>query len=340
MKTIYFLDFALNRGGAEISLENLIHVLKSDYKISLILNDSSKIRSNSKTTYIKINKTMNYAKRGSFISLFAYKYFFFLALKIGYKKVIISNTFKAHITAMAMRILFGSKWIMIERDIVTGTIEGILKKIMYILANKTVFVSEFAKKANKGKGIVIYNIIKECGELKSIENRNSYIYAGDLTMDKGMDRIEEMFSAIGNEFPEMEFIIIGKKPEYDIDKVSITFPKNVKLKGYVNDPYNYYKRSRFIFLLNRRPESFSRVIAEAMACGVIPFVLKGNGTDDYVIHDYNGIILDEYNMGDIVKHIGLMKNKNTIKYLSENAIKTSKQFNSEIVKKKWLKILG
>ena len=36
MKTIYFLDFALNRGGAEISLENLVYVLKNDYRISLI----------------------------------------------------------------------------------------------------------------------------------------------------------------------------------------------------------------------------------------------------------------------------------------------------------------
>ncbi len=339
MKTIYFLDFALNRGGAEISLENLVYVLKNDYRISLILNDTSKIESDSEITYIKINKTMNHAKRGSFISIFAYKYFFFLALKIGYKKIVVSNTFKAHITAMAMRILFGSKWIMIERDIVTGTVEGILKKIMYILANETVFVSKFAKNANSGKGTIICNIIKKCDELKSMKDKSSYIYAGDLTMDKGIDRIEEMFSVIGNEFPKMEFIIIGEKPEYDMDKVSIKFPKNVKLEGYVNNPYDYYRRSRIIFLLNRRPESFSRVIAEAMACGVIPFVLKGNGTDDYIIHNYNGIILDEYSMGHIVKIIGLLQENAKMEYLSNNAIKTSKQFGSEIVKKKWLAIL-
>lgn len=340
MKAIYFLDFALNRGGAEISLENLTCALKSDYKISLILNDSSKIKSDSEITYIKINKTMNHAKRGSFISLLAFKYFFFIALRIGYKRVIISNTFKAHISAMAMRILFGSKWIMIERDIVTGTAESILKRIMYILASETVFVSEFAKNMNKGKGRVVYNIIRECKGVEYIIDRKSYIYAGDLTMDKGIDRIEEMFSIIGNEFPEMEFIIIGKKPEYDLDKVSIQFAKNVKLEGYVDKPYDYYKRSRFIFLLNRRPESFSRVIAEAMACGVIPFVLKDNGTDDYIKNNYNGIILDEYNLGNIVKQIGLIRENNRMKYLSQNAVKTSKQFSSEIVRKKWLEILG
>ncbi len=339
MKTLYFLDFALNRGGAEVSLENLIYTLKNDYKVSLILNDTSKIRSDVGITYIRINKIMNHVKRGSVISILAFKYFLFLALKIGYRKIIISNTFKAHITGMAMRILFGSKWIMIERDTVTGTIEGILKKIMYNLSSKTIFVSEFVKEINKGKGIVIYNIIEECEKPESIENRNSFIYAGDLTMDKGIDRIEEMFSIIGNEFPEIEFIIIGKNPEYDTGSKKMQFPENIKVKGYVNNPYDYYRKSRYIFLLNRRPESFSRVIAEAMTCGVIPFVLKGNGTDDYIIHNYNGIILDEYNMGNIVKHIGLIRKNSKLNYLSENAIKTAKKFNSDIVKQKWLEIL-
>ena len=253
-----------------------------------------------------------------------------ISRRIDRKGIIVSNTYKAHITGMALKLLFKRKWVLIERDIAENRAEKIMKRILYHIADRTVFVSNFCRYTNGGKGIVIHNIIKIC---RNDEKKKYILYAGDFTRDKGFERIIDIMDSPVHQ-SAMKFAVMGKVPEYSNEHFEI--PGHVEHIDYNYNPYSILRKTAAILMLNRKAESFSRVTAEAMACGAIPIVIKGNGMDDYVKNGKNGIVLDLYDRESVYSEIGkLFSNENIRKRLSANAINSISHFNENNAVIKW-----
>lgn len=83
-----------------------------------------------------------------------------------------------------------------------------------------------------------------------------------------------------------------------------------------------------IFVSTSIMEGFCAPILEAMACGSVPVCTDNFGNRDYIRNEKNCLLVEKKNEDQLVEKIlKLVKDQHLIKFLSENAIKTSKNFN-------------
>ena len=89
-------------------------------------------------------------------------------------------------------------------------------------------------------------------------------------------------------------------------------------------------------------EGLPLALLEAQAYGVVPIAFDSYASlRDVVTNGVDGIVIDEFGDTETFSHqlVLLMKDEKKIKELSENCLKTSSRFSSEVVGEKWLKIL-
>lgn len=330
-RRIIYLDYALHRGGAEVSLEMLMRALGDSFRQIVYTPEKSAIQcQGALRKYININSRILRTRRFSPQSPKTVAGIILSACNIRESGVAVSNTYKAHFAGIMMK-LRGYRWIMIERDIAENPVERIMKRILYRLADRTVFVSRFAMKSNRGKGIVINNIIS-----KGYTGKKEYIvFAGDFTHEKGFDRVARIMDDY--KYNDYRYAVIGDKPHYSSDEIEL--PENVLHISYTRDIYSVFSRTAMLLLFNRKIESFSRVVAESMSCGAVPVVIKGNGTDDYVIDGFNGIVIDSYSYESAVNAISVIKDRKKMQSMSLNAMKTADRFNEKTIALKWKELL-
>ena len=95
-----------------------------------------------------------------------------------------------------------------------------------------------------------------------------------------------------------------------------------------------YYRSADIFALPARYEPFGLTTLEAMACGTVPLVSSVAGSREVIIDGLNGFIINSHNRKLLADQIyNLLKNRNLLKKVSENAAFTIKEHYS------WSKIV-
>ena len=304
---------------------------KGFHQIMYVHENSRIISSNVKIRYVNIPENVLKTKRDSLNAIKAVFYLIFAAFHIAERGIIVSNTYKAHFTGLVAK-LRGYRWVMIERDIAEHAIERLLKRCMYRIADRTVFVSKFALSANKGRGTVINNII----EGGHSDNKVYIAYAGDFTYEKGFDRVIDIMANYRSR--KYQYAVIGERPHYS--NADINIPKHIKHIPYTDDIYSVFSRTAVLMLFNRKTESFSRVISESMACGAVPVVLKGNGTDDYIVDGVNGIIADNYSEKSIIDILKRLEELSVMNSISESAMETVKKFNAEHIEKQWKKLFN
>lgn len=330
-RCIIYLDYALHRGGAEVSLEMLMRALGDSFKQIIYTPEESAIQSHSALQkYINIDSRLLRARRFSLQSVQTVAGILLSACHIRDRGVVVSNTYKAHFAGLMMKIR-GCRWIMIERDIAENTVERTIKRILYRLADRTVFVSAFAMKYNRGKGIVINNIISK----GYTGNKEYIVFAGDFTHAKGFDRVAWIMENYKSN--DYRYAVIGEKPLYCSDKIEL--PENALHIRYTRDIYSVFSRTVMLILFNRKKESFSRVVAESMSCSAVPVVIKGNGTDDYIINGFNGIVIDSYSYESAINAISVVENRKKMQYMSLNAMKTTDRFNENTIAMRWKELL-
>ena len=88
-----------------------------------------------------------------------------------------------------------------------------------------------------------------------------------------------------------------------------------------------------VFVYPTLYDAAALVVLEAMACGLVPVVSKYNGTSEIVIDGENGFIINEpSDVSEIEKILEfILKNRDKIPILRENALKTIKNYPSEDV---------
>lgn len=344
MKTITFVDLSPYKGGAEISLEKLTNTLVQDFDIKVIVGDKSIWNFNKKVRVevISIKKETLLLKKDLKKIIF-----FFKEIMDGLKIIdlksdtIVSNTFKSHILVFIHKILKNDfRWIILERDMYENQLIKVLKRFIFTFSDLIVFNSSFLKKSyGLKRGKILYNIVDNVKECK--KDFNIFLYYGDPTYEKGYDRVFEVFEKINSILKNTKLIIVVKKHDFFGKEYRREVPtlKNVFFEKYENIE-NILSVGSFLLFFNRRTETFSRVVAESMGFGVIPIILKGNGMDDYVKTEYNGLVFDRYDADVIAKKFFDFYNKENLNEISLNCRKVViEKFSSKRIKNEFLNLL-
>ncbi|MFO8062353.1 MAG: glycosyltransferase family 4 protein [bacterium] len=299
---ITFIDLSVHRGGAELSLESLAHALEKKHNITIIAPRGTRINADTGFILLRGSRCFTQSKRGARALLAGLK-ILMLGMTSKCRNLIISNTFKAHIMGAGMKLTGRAEhWIIIERDVPENIIIRLIKRILHYAADSTVFISEFLRKQyGKSDGIVIGNIVESVECSKEYRSPYRLLFAGDLTYQKGLDRAIEVFDELRKTDRRFELTVAGASVSYS-GQSPVKIKRGIHYEGYT-DRSRLYSNAGFIILLNRKTESFSRVVFEAMKCGIVPVILKGNGMDDYTTDNVNALKFTGYLPDEISRRI-------------------------------------
>lgn len=154
---------------------------------------------------------------------------------------------------------------------------------------------------------------------------------GRLVKQKNFLLLIEVANKLKEKNIDFELIIIGEgeqkeKIEEKINKYDLC--NNVKLLGYINNPYPYLKKAD-LFCLTSEAEGFPTVIVESMILGC-PFVsTKVAGVDELSSNNECGIVLesDANIISDKIKE--LLNDSDLRKKMSLNCVKKAREYSLE-----------
>ena len=130
---------------------------------------------------------------------------------------------------------------------------------------------------------------------------------------------------------ECKFFIVGDTPNKNnhlkkelislVDKLSLS--DYVIFAGYQSNVYPLMKKMDIVVHTSIRPEPFGRVIIEAMALDKPVIATDMGGPKEIIQNGINEILIlpnDPFKLAEVI--VELLKNKEKMSYISENAVKT------------------
>lgn len=162
---------------------------------------------------------------------------------------------------------------------------------------------------------------------------SNIVFIGNNMKDKG---IEDFFEMAGL-FPYLTFHIVGGglgvyNPELEVAKRGL---QNIKLHGVLNhDQLSDLLYEVQLMYFPSRSEGFPKVILECAAAGVPSIVYSDYGADEWISTGINGFVVDKLEDASFIIN-DLMNYPDKLKFLSDNALFLSKQFDWKIIIKDW-----
>ncbi|WP_061321106.1 glycosyltransferase [Clostridium botulinum] len=150
---------------------------------------------------------------------------------------------------------------------------------------------------------------------------------GNLYNTKGIDINLKALKGLVNEFPSIKYIIIGDGPEKE-NLIKLTndleIQSNVNFLGRLsNEEVIDWMNKCTIFSLPSWREGFGIVYIEAMSQGKAVIGIKGEGIEDAIIHNKNGVLVEGKNYIQLEKELKkLIVNKEIREEIGKNAKKT------------------
>lgn len=153
------------------------------------------------------------------------------------------------------------------------------------------------------------------------------ISVSNLKKTKGIDLNIKAVAALALKYPGLTYYIIGDGEErQNLENLadSLKVRKNVVFLGKLSHTEVMNRMSEAdIFCLPSWQEGFGVVYIEAMAQGLPVIGVKGEGIEDVIIHEQNGLLVRPQNVEDIVKALEtLLKNPDLACRLAETGRQT------------------
>lgn len=166
-------------------------------------------------------------------------------------------------------------------------------------------------------------------------SKNIISYFGNISYEKGVDRIIEVAKICSDKNLSYKFLIFGKlilhgygKDYYLYLKKKIKEHnlKNIFLMGHVSKPEIYLAKSFLQIRLSRTNDPYGRDIIEALTMGV-PSIATGS-YQGIIKNNYNGYLIKKFSLKKIIFFLEkLKKNKKERNRLSKNCISMKHLFN-------------
>lgn len=193
-----------------------------------------------------------------------------------------------------------------ERETYSPRIEA-LKRVrtkQAQLATEVVVPSQYLKDLVVKWGInpddvtVIYNSIDSRDEVPKYDDRQRRITTvGRLVNWKGIDDLLYAFGEIAEEYPDLEFHVVGDGPERaHLEEIAkkISLEDRTTFHGRVShEEVLSILSGSLVFALNSTYEGLPHVVLEAMACGTPSVVSDAGGNPEVVSHGKHGFVCDQ-----------------------------------------------
>lgn len=182
-------------------------------------------------------------------------------------------------------------------------------------------------------------------ETTNLDKKN-IITVGRLSQEKGVIDLVKVFKHINKMDPTISYNIVGDGQEkLNIEKEikRLRLQDKIKMHGYQSQEFinEMYKQSSF-YLMGSKTESFGLVLAEAMSYGIpcISFT-SAEGANDLIMNGVNGFLVHKRDYLYMAKCVvNALNDPVFLSCLSNNAKRTSNNYNKEKAINKWISILN
>lgn len=170
--------------------------------------------------------------------------------------------------------------------------------------------------------------ISELANAYNVDENYDMIFLGRLTEQKNPFLLIEIIENLAIKIPDIKIAIVGEGDKFlEIKEITEnkSLTKNVKMYGFVENPYPILKKSK-ILCLPSKWEGYGLVAVEALSLG-IPVVCSGVGGLKNIINNQCGEICtdkDDY----VQKIIELLDNDQIYTIKSNNAKKRAEEFGN------------
>lgn len=137
------------------------------------------------------------------------------------------------------------------------------------------------------------------------------IFVGRVNMDKGVDRLLDLYCQPNLSTMGHKLILIGPIEDNRLEK-KIATVKNVRHFGFTDQPEVYLKAADFFLLLSRR-EGFGTSVIEAQAMGLPVLLSKIYGLQDCFCEGKTGYSVNPDNLAQCVYHVeNIIQNRSAL----------------------------
>lgn len=385
-KNVLFIIPQLVGGGAEKTVANLSLYLEKDYNINiLIFNDSDEKYKYSGNLIVLPKKKSNglFHKIKNEISIIKQVKKIKKELNIDYSISFLRDADLVNVFSRVNDKIYLS--IRNKESVDSKIMKNKLKVYLSCKkADKIIAISEAVKQdiiksfhINAKKVLTIYNpcLISEykSGDSSVIDNsmfqnKVTLINVARLTYQKGQWHLIRAFSHVVKKIPNAQLLILGQGEEkaYLEELINgLSLNENVKLLGFVNNPYDYMKKSD-LFVFSSLYEGLGNSLMEALVCGLPVLstdyecgareILSPNTNMkvyDKIDYGEYGILVPvcdgkRYSYNELLSNeeqimanamIEILLNKNKLNEYKKQAIKRSKDFSINNIVKQWSNIL-
>lgn len=156
------------------------------------------------------------------------------------------------------------------------------------------------------------------------EHKKVILVVSRLTKWKRVDRVINAAPSIVSQYKDAMFLIVGDGPEKNnLEKLTheLNIEKHVKFTGMVpHSEVKKYLNCASIFVSMHDTTNLVNPVLEAMTCGRCIVTLDVGGTSEVIKNNWNGILLDVNDVGELPNVIvRLLNDKKLREKLSKNA---------------------
>lgn len=182
-------------------------------------------------------------------------------------------------------------------------------------------------------------------EEKKYFERLKILFVGRLVYEKGLDTLVEIIEKIDSS--KFDFTIVGDG-NYK-DKISYIFKKeNVHYLGWINNKdklASVFKEHDVLLNPSIRhknwEELFGIVNIEAMAAGLVVIASNHIGPKEIITNEVNGFLVNEKISKEVIDILNkLYKDRESLRKISQNAIKRANDFSTKSISEKWEKVIN
>ena len=371
MKKISILSLHLNYGGIERAIVSLANYLCNYYDVEIActykINEESSFKLDKK---VKVKYLTNVVPNKKEFKKALKSFKLITAFKEGIKSVKILNLRKKSMidyisntdsdVIISTRDIFNKLLSKYKKNQLTigwehnhnhgnmkyaKKIVNSVKKLDYFVLVSNNLKEFYSKELENTKCVYIPNTLDNISDKVSNLTEKRLISVGRLSKEKGYMDLLSISKDIFNKYSDWKLDIIGDGPERESLEKYINdnnLSKNVILHGFKDKDYiNDLLMKSSIYLMTSYTESFGIVLIEAMNYGlpVIAFD-SAEGAREIIKNNENGYLIKNRNKDEYIKKVyDLIEDKDLRLKLGKEGKKDSKEYNPDIVYKKWIEII-
>ena len=168
------------------------------------------------------------------------------------------------------------------------------------------------------------------------------LWVGRFSPEKDPARFVETCAQLDARGIDVSAVMVGDGPLFDHIERSIQMAdlsETIELTGWVDDPVDYYQKSR-LFVLTSERDALPLTLIEAMATGCVPVVPIVGNIQDAARDGENAIVVDDRSPSTYAGAIAAMlTDPDRIDQLSEAAVNIREQYSYQSAAVDWQAIL-